>query len=32
MEQQEFWQKIESSLRNYERAYTPMRWFRHWGG
>ncbi len=32
MEHQEFWQKIESSLRNYERAYTPMRWFRHWGG
>ncbi len=19
-------------LRSYERAYTPMRWFRHWGG
>ena len=32
MEHQEFWQKIESSLRNYEQAYTPMRWFRHWGG
>lgn len=32
MEHQEFWQKIESSLRSYERAYTPMRWFRHWGG
>ena len=32
MEHQEFWQKIESSLRNYERAYTPRRWFRHWGG
>ena len=32
MEQHEFWQKIESALGNYERAYTPMRWFRHWGG
>ncbi len=32
MGHQEFWQKIESSLRNYERAYTPVRWFRHWGG
>ncbi len=32
MEQHEFWQKLESLLRNYERAYTPMRWFRHWGG
>jgi hypothetical protein len=32
MEHHEFWQKIESALRNYERAYTPVRWFRHWGG
>ncbi len=32
MEHQEFWQKIESSLRKYEQTYTPMRWFRHWGG
>ncbi len=28
----EFWQKIESFLRNYERTYAPVRWFRHWGG
>jgi hypothetical protein len=32
MEHQEFWQKIEAILRKYEQAYTPMRWFRHWGG
>ncbi len=32
MEQDEPWQKIESFLRNYERAYAPMRWFHHWGG
>ncbi len=32
MEHQEFWQKIESSLRKYEQTYTPSRWFRHWGG
>jgi hypothetical protein len=32
MEHHEFWQKIESYLRNYERAYTPVRWFREWGG
>jgi len=32
MEHHEFWQKIESFLRNYERAYAPVRWFRHWGG
>jgi hypothetical protein len=32
MEHHEFWQKIEAILRNYEQAYTPMRWFRHWGG
>ncbi len=32
MEHQEFWQKIESSLRNYEQTYTPLRWFRHWWG
>lgn len=32
MEQLEFWQKIESMLRNYERSYTSMRWFRGWGG
>ena len=29
---QEFWQKIESSLRKYEQAFTPRRWFREWGG
>jgi hypothetical protein len=32
MKHQEFWQKIESSLRNYERAYGPLRWFGNWGG
>jgi hypothetical protein len=32
MEHQEFWQKIEAALWNYERTYTPMRWFGHWGG
>jgi hypothetical protein len=32
MEHQEFWQKIESSLRHYEQTYTTLRWFRHWGG
>jgi hypothetical protein len=32
MEHQEFWQKIESALRDYELAYTSVRWFRHWGG
>ena len=32
MEQQEFWQKIESYLRNYERTYSSERWFRDWGG
>ena len=29
---QEFWQKIGSSLRNYEQTFTPVRWFREWGG
>ena len=29
---QEFWQKIESSLRKYDQAFTPMRWFREWRG
>ncbi len=32
MEHHEFWGKIETLLRNYERAYAPMHWFRHWGG
>jgi hypothetical protein len=32
MEQDDFWQKIESMLRNYQRGYTPLRWFRSWGG
>ena len=32
MEHYEFWQKIESFLRNYERAYAPVRWFGEWGG
>lgn len=32
MEHHEFWQKIESFLRNYERAYAPVRWFGDWGG
>jgi hypothetical protein len=32
MEQDEFWQKMESFLRNYEEAYTPVHWFRSWGG
>ena len=32
MEQHQFWQRIESFLRNYERTYTPAHWFRDWGG
>lgn len=32
MEQQEFWRKIESYLRNYVRTYSSERWFRDWGG
>ncbi len=32
MKYDEFWQILESFLRNYEQAYAPMRWFRHWGG
>ena len=32
MEHHEFWQKIETFLQNYERAYAPMHWFREWGG
>jgi hypothetical protein len=32
MEHNEFWKNIESSLRNYERAYAPVHWFRNWGG
>jgi hypothetical protein len=32
MDQNEFWQKTDSFLRNYERAYAPMNWFRNWGG
>jgi hypothetical protein len=32
MKHHEFWQKIESFLRNYERAYAPVHWFRNWGG
>jgi len=32
MEHHEFWQKVEAILRKYERAYTPVRWFRNWGG
>ncbi len=32
MEHQEFWQKIESSLRKYEQTYAIAQWFGHWGG
>jgi hypothetical protein len=32
MDHQEFWQKIELYLRNYEKTYTPNRWFGGWGG
>lgn len=32
MEHHEFWSKIEALLRNYEKTYTPMRWFGGWGG
>ena len=32
MEHHEFWQRLESFLRNYERAYAPIRWVHHWGG
>lgn len=32
MDQQEFWRKIETFLRNYDRAYAPVRWFGEWWG
>jgi hypothetical protein len=32
MEHKEFWQKIESLLKDYELSYAPVRWFRGWGG
>ncbi|MGA7577118.1 MAG: ion channel [Desulfobaccales bacterium] len=32
MEQQEFWEKIESFLQKYEEVYGPVRWFGNWGG
>ena len=32
MEHDEFWQKIESLLKNYELSYAPVRWFGGWGG
>ena len=32
VEHNEFWKRLESFLRNYERAYAPIRWFHHWGG
>ncbi len=32
MEHQEFWHKIESLLKSYERWYSTPRWFGSWGG
>lgn len=32
MKQDEFWQKIESFLYNYEKTYAPVRWFGEWAG
>ncbi len=32
MKHQEFWRKIESRLKDYERSYAPVRWFGGWGG
>ena len=32
MEHHEFWEKLESFLGNYERAYALVRWFGGWGG
>jgi len=32
MEQEEFWQKVESFLNHYELSYAPVRWFGEWGG
>lgn len=32
MEHMEFWQKIESLLKDYDMSYAPVRWFRGWGG
>ena len=32
MEHNEFWQKIESLLKDYELSYAPVRWFGGWGG
>ena len=32
MEHQEFWLKIESFLKNYERWFSTPRWFGDWGG
>ncbi len=32
MEQEEFWQKVESVLKHYELSYAPVRWFGGWGG
>ena len=28
----DFWQKIESFLKDYDLAYAPVRWFGGWGG
>jgi hypothetical protein len=32
MEQKEFWEKIESFLKDYVLSYAPVRWFGGWGG
>jgi len=32
MEHNEFWQKIESFLKDYDLTYAPVRWFGGWGG
>ena len=32
MEHKDFWQKIESFLKDYDLTYAPVRWFGGWGG
>ncbi len=32
VEHKEFWQKIESFLKDYDQTYAPVRWFGGWGG
>ena len=32
MEHKEFWQKVESVLKDYDLTYAPVRWFGGWAG